>query len=100
MTLIRIFERKVLNRVIKNITRLKINLHCNNDFVDEAKNYLVSHYEKMNSLKVTKSIDNPNMSKITAIIEIINKRPIKHIYHKLEKLEGITSISVEALNDK
>lgn len=100
LTLIRIFERKVLNRVIKNITRLKINLHCNNDFVDEAKNYLVSHYEKMNSLKVTKSIDNPNMSKITAIIEIINKRPIKHIYHKLEKLEGITSISVEALNDK
>ena len=34
LTLIRVFEKQVLNRFSKNIKRLKINLHCNNVNVD------------------------------------------------------------------
>lgn len=100
LTLIRIFERRVLNKSIKNIRRLKIHMHCENENVDAIKEYLVSNFKSVNSLKMNKLIENPDMSKITMIVELINKRPIQHIYSKLEGLEGISSISVEILNDK
>lgn len=100
LTLIRIFERKVLNKSVKNIRRLKIHLHCDNDFIDSIKDYLTATFKNINSLKMTKSVDNPNITKISLVIELVNKRPIQHIYSKLEGLEGINSISVETLNDK
>ena len=100
LTLIRIFERKVLNKSVKNIRRLKIHLHCDNDFIDSIKDYLTTTFKNINSLKMTKSVDNPNITKISLVVELINKRPIQHIYSKLEGLEGINSISVETLNDK
>ncbi len=100
LTLIRIFERKVLNKSVKNIRRLKIHLHCENDFIDSIKDFLTATFKNMNSLKMTKSIDNPNITKISLVVELVNKRPIQHIYGKLEGLEGINSISVETLNDK
>ncbi len=100
LTLIRIFERKVLNKSVKNIRRLKIHLHCENDFIDSIKDYLTATFKNINSLKMTKSVDNPNITKISLVVELVNKRPIQHIYSKLEGLEGINSISVETLNDK
>lgn len=100
LTLIRIFERKVLNKSVKNIRRLKIYLHCENDFIDSIKDYLTATFKNINSLKMTKSVDNPNITKISLVVELVNKRPIQHIYSKLEGLEGINSISVETLNDK
>lgn len=100
LTLIRVFERRVLNKSAKNIRRLKIHLHCENEFIDSIKDYLTSNFKSMNSLKITKSIDNPNITKVSLVIELVNKRPIQHIYSKLEGLDGITSISVETLTDK
>ena len=100
LTLIRIFERKVLNKSVKNIRRLKIHLHCDNDFIDSIKDYLTATFKNINSLKMTKSVDNPNITKISLVVELVNKRPIQHIYSKLEGLEGINSISVETLNEK
>ena len=100
LTLIRIFERKVLNKSVKNIRRLKIHLHCENDFIDSIKDYLTATFKNINSLKMTKSVDNPNITMISLVVELVNKRPIQHIYSKLEGLEGINSISVETLNDK
>lgn len=100
LTLIRVFERKVLNKSIQNIRRLKIHMHCENENVDVIKDYLVSNFKSVNSLKMNKLIENPDMSKISMIIELVNKRPIQHIYSKLEGLEGISSLSVEILNDK
>lgn len=100
LTLIRIFERRVLNKSIKNIRRLKIHMHCDNENLDTIKEYLTSNFKSVTSLKMNRLIENPDMSKISMIIELVNKRPIQHIYSKLEGLEGISSISVEILNDK
>lgn len=100
LTLIRVFEHRVLNKNLKNIKRLKIHLHCKNDHIDTVKEYLTNNFKSMNSLKINKSIDNPNITKISLVIELVNKRPIQHIYNKLEGLEGINSISVETLTDK
>ena len=100
LTLIRIFEKRVLNKSVKNIKRLKIHLHCENEQIDVIKDYITSNFKSINSLKLTKSIDNPNITKLSIVVELVNKRPIQHIYSKLEGLQGITSISVETLHEK
>lgn len=45
LTLIRIFEKRVLNRCSKNIKRLKINLHCDNDNVDNIRDFVISNFQ-------------------------------------------------------
>ena len=100
LTLIRIFEKRVLNKSVKNIKRLKIHLHCENEQIDVIKDYITSNFKSINSLKLTKSIDNPNITKLSIVVELVNKRPIQHIYSKLEGLQGITSICVETLHEK
>ena len=47
LTLIRIFEKRVLNRCSKNIKRLKINLHCDNDNVDNIRDTVISNFKKL-----------------------------------------------------
>lgn len=100
LTLIRIFERRVLNRSIKNIKRLKINLHCDNEKVDSIRDYMVSNFKTVNALKMHKLIENPERTKLSMVVEIISKRPVQHIYDKLGTLDGIESVSIDTVNEK
>lgn len=100
LTLIRIFERRVLNRCIKNIKRLKINLHCNNENADYIRDYMISNFKTVDALKMHKLIENPLKTKLSLVVEIINSCPIQYIYDKMEELEGIESISIENLTVK
>lgn len=100
LTLIRIFEKRVLNRCSKNIKRLKINLHCDNDNVDNIRDFVISNFKTVETLKMHKLIENPDMTKLSLVVEIINKRPIQYIYDKLEELNGIESIAIDTVNGK
>ena len=100
LTLIRIFEKQVLNRCVKNIRRLKINLHCENEKVDSIRDYIVSHFKTVDALKMHKLIENPNMTKFSIIVEVVSKRPVQYIYDKLGELSGIESISIDTVNEK
>ena len=100
LTLIRIFEKRVLNRCSKNIKRLKINLHCGNDNVDNIRDFVISNFKTVETLKMHKLIENPDMTKLSLVVEIINKRPIQYIYDKLEELDGIESVAIDTVNGK
>ena len=100
LTLIRIFERQVLNRCAKNIRRLKINLHCDNEKVDSIRDYMISNFKTVDALKMHKLIENPQRTKLSLIVEVISKRPIQFIYDKLEELDGIESISIDTVTEK
>ena len=100
LTLIRIFEKRVLNRCSKNIKRLKINLHCDNDNVDNIRDFVISNFKTVETLKMHKLIENPEMTKLSLVVEIINKRPIQYIYDKLEELDGIESVAIDTVNGK
>ena len=100
LTLIRIFEKRVLNRCSKNIKRLKINLHCDNDNVDNIRDFVISNFKTVETLKMHKLIENPDMTKLSLVVEIINKRPIQYIYDKLEELDGIGSVAIDTVNGK
>ena len=47
-----------------------------------------------------KLIENPDMTKLSLVVEIINKRPIQYIYDKLEELDGIESVAIDTVNGK
>lgn len=100
LTLIRIFERRVLNRCTKLRKTLKINMHCNNDNVDSIRDYMVSNFKSVDALKMHKLIENPNMTKFSMTVEITSKRPVQYIYDKLGILEGVESISIDTVSDK
>ena len=100
LTLIRVFEKQVLNRCSKNIKRLKINLHCNNENVDSIRDYLVTHFKSVNALKMHKLIENPDMTKLSMVVEIGTKRPIQYIYDRLDELKGIESVAIDTVNEK
>lgn len=100
LTLIRIFERNVLNRCAKNRRRLKINLHCNNDRVDNIRDYMVSNFKSVDALKMHKLIENPNMTKFSMVVEVVSKRPVQYIYDKLGVLEGVESVSIDTVNNE
>jgi putative Mg2+ transporter-C (MgtC) family protein len=100
LTLIRIFERRVLNRSIKNIKQLKITLHCDNDKVDSLREYIVTNFKTVNALKMHKLIENPERTKLSLVVEIISKRPVQFIYDKLGTMDGIQSISIDTVTEK
>jgi len=100
LTLIRVFEKQVLNRCSKNIKRLKINLHCHNENVDSIREYIVTHFKAVDALKMHKLVENPNMTKFSIIVESVTKRPVQYIYEKLDELRGIESISIDTVNEK
>ncbi len=100
LTLIRVFEKRVLNRCSKNIRRLKVNLHCHNENIDSIRDYVVSNFKTVEALKMHKLIENPEMTKFSIVVELVSKRPVQYIYDKLGTLEGIESISIDTVNEK
>ena len=100
LTLIRVFEKRVLNRSSKNIRRLKGNLHCHDENIDSIRDYVVSNFKTVEALKMHKLVENPDMTKFSIVVEIVSKRPVQYIYDKLGTLEGIESISIDTVNEK
>ena len=99
LTLIRIFERKILRGSAKNIRRLKVTLFVNNDRVDEVKLFMTENFRSVEALKIQKLFENPEKTKISVTVEVVSKKPIQSIYKKIEKLEGVDSISIQGINE-
>jgi predicted regulator of amino acid metabolism with ACT domain len=38
-------------------------------------------------------------TKISVTVEVVSKKPIQSIYKKIEKLEGVDSISIQGINE-
>ena len=82
---IRVFERKVLPSSTKRTTRVKIAVVCLNEFADKN----ISQLSR-------KSITADNSStKITCIIDVISRKPIKDLYKSFQSLDGVDSISIQ-----
>jgi len=100
LTLIRAFEKQVLNRCAKNIRCLKINMHCHNEKVDAIRDFMVTNFKSVDALKMNKLAENPNITKFSMTVEVNSRRPVQYIYEKLGEMEGIESISIDTVNEK
>jgi len=99
LTLIRVFERKVLNRSSKNVRRMKLTLFCQQEEVDTIKDYMTENFRTVEALKIQKLFENPEKIKISMTVEVISKKPVQTLYKKIEKLKGVDSISIQGVNE-
>jgi len=99
LTLIRIFEKKILPSGIKGNKRLKFILYTKSQNVQLVHDYLHENVDVLEEFSSRKSVDNSETSKITTIFEINRKKSSNTIYKGLASLYEIDSITIQDLNE-
>jgi len=99
LTVIRVFERKLLPSSIKRSRRYKIIIYCENSDVLKVQEFLASSVEHLDDLSVKKLIENPEKTKISSTFEHNRKKVMKNIYNKLTELCAPDAVTIQELND-
>ena len=99
LTLIRIFERRILPGGIKRTKRFKITVYCNRIDADKVHEYLAHAVENMVDFSAKRLIENPDKAKISSTFELSHKKLMNEIYDKLTELCTPDSVTLQELND-
>lgn len=99
LVMIRVFERKVLPTSTKRTKRVKLSLVCANEHSVKIYEYIVNKYQSIVELSKKQMRADENCTKITCVIDIISKKPIKELYKAFQCIEGIDSISIQEFNE-
>lgn len=99
LTLVRIFERKILPVGIKRNKRYRLKIYCDNNKVNEINEALYSVVDNVEDFSSKKLIENPEKSKITSAFELSRKRTMNEVYKKLTSICEPDSITLQELND-
>lgn len=99
LVMIRVFERKVLPTSTKRTKRVKLSLVCTNEHATKIYEYIVGKYQDIVELSKKQMRADESCTKITCVIDIISKKPIKELYKAFQCLEGIDSISIQEFNE-
>lgn len=99
LTIIRVFERRLLPSSIKKTKRYKVSVYCNGDDAVLIHDFLTNTVDHLEEFSNKRLIENPEKSKITARFELINQNSFKDMYKKLSEVCVTDSISMQELND-
>lgn len=99
LTVIRVFEKQFLPSSGKLTKRYKITVYCDNDETKKIYEYLISKTDEMREFKEKKLVENASKSRITADVEVCNKKVIDEVYHNLSEITDMDSISLQEIND-
>lgn len=96
---IRVFERKVLPNSTKRTKRVKLIIVCQNPFAKKIHEYIIEKYQDISELSKKQLKADENSTKITCVMDIISRKPIKDLYKSFQTLDGIDSISIQETID-
>ena len=96
---IRVFERKVLPNSTKRTKRVKLVIVCQNQFAKKFHEYIIEKYQDISELSKKQLKADENSTKITCVMDIISRKPIKDLYKSFQTLDGIDSISIQETID-
>ena len=96
---IRVFERKVLPNSTKRTKRVKLVIVCQNQFAKKIHEYIIEKYQDISELSKKQLKADENSTKITCVMDIISRKPIKDLYKSFQTLDGIDSISIQETID-
>ena len=96
---IRVFERKVLPNSTKRTKRVKLVIVCQNPFAKKIHEYIIEKYQDISELSKKQLKADENSTKITCVMDIISRKPIKDLYKSFQTLDGIDSISIQETID-
>ena len=99
LTLIRIFERRILPSSIKKTKRFKITVYCETEKTNELRDYIKSMVDNIEDFSTKKLFENPEKSKVSATFELIQKKILDDIYKKLTETYNPDAITLQELND-
>lgn len=99
LTIIRVFERKILPTGFKRAGRFKLTIYCDGDDVNKIQEYFASNIARIDEFTSKKLFENPEKSKITTIFEHNRKKVMKNIYKKLTEICPADAITIQELND-
>lgn len=99
LTVIRIFERKILPSSVKKTRRYKITLYCSTEKTNEIRDYLKETVDNIEDFSFKKLFENPEKAKVTCTFELIQKKVIDDIYRKLTETDSPDAITIQELND-
>ena len=89
---IRVFERKVLPNSTKRTKRVKLVIVCQNQFANKIHEYIIEKYQDISELSKKQLKADENSTKITCVMDVITRKPIKDLYKSFQTLDGIDSI--------
>jgi putative Mg2+ transporter-C (MgtC) family protein len=92
---IRVLERKVLPYSTKRSTRVKATITCSSEFGDKIQDYIIDSFQNISQLSRKTLTNDESIVKISCILEVQKKKPIKDLYKSFQKLEGIDSLSIQ-----
>lgn len=99
LTLVRMFERRILPSSIKRAKRFKVTVYCNECDVKGIQEYLSSAVDNMEEFSCKKLIENPDKSKVSTKFELNRKKVMDDIYNKLSEICTPDSVTLQELND-
>lgn len=99
LTLIRIFERRILPVGIKRFRRVKVTIYCDLQEVQAVQDCLNNIGVHLEDFSAKRLIENPEKVKITSTFELSKKKIVKELYKKLTGVCTPDSISIQEIND-
>ena len=96
---VRFFEKSVLISSTKNIKRLRLNLCCENSFSDNIYNLIVEKYPKLIEISKKISKQNENFTKISVVLDVVDRKPVQNLYKAFQNIEGVESIAIQECRD-
>lgn len=99
LTLIRIFERKILPSGFKRTRRFKITVYCVTEDVSKIQEFISANVLHIDDFSVKRLIENPEKFKVTTTFEHNRKKVMKNIYNKLAEISSPDAVTIQELND-
>ncbi len=99
LTLIRIFERRILPTSIKRAKRFKVTVYCNECDIKGIQEFLSCAVDNMEEFSSKRLIENPEKAKVSSRFELNQKKVMNDIYNKLTELCSPDSVTLQELND-
>ena len=100
LVMIRIFEKNVLPSSTKNTKMIKISLVCAKDYAPKVQEFIIERYQDISEVTKRFMKADENSVKLTCIISINDRKPIKDLYKSFQNLQDIESISIQEFTEK
>ncbi len=99
LTIIRVFERKILPSGFKRARRFKLIIYCDGTEVSKIQEFLASNVLRLEDFSSKRLIENPEKSKVSSIFEYNRKKVMKNVYNKITEICTPDSVTIQEIND-
>jgi putative Mg2+ transporter-C (MgtC) family protein len=99
LTIIRVFERKILPSSVKKTRRFKITLYCTTEQIETVREVFISTTNNIEDFSYKKLFENPEKAKVSCTFEILKKKKVNDIYDKLTEVSSPDAITMQEFND-